>query len=259
MSIGRTLRRAAGSLLNRARVLLRRCQTWRRRRTPWMREIRACQQIIAECDPHPQYLTTYRRGEVYFWLPIPGWLHEDARTRKIERALDIGCGYGTLALFAKRTLGCEVYCADCTDTYISKSLIAGHKLNFAVSNIEVEWPPWPGPFDAILLTEVLEHFNFNPVPTLEKIRKLFAPGGRLYLSTPDAEAWGKVTRYVARWQDLPKAPDTPPGEFIDDHVYQYARDELLEVVTSAGFRVVRLDTSPGLPKRHLVATLEAAS
>jgi predicted SAM-dependent methyltransferase len=45
------------------------------------------------------------------------------------------------------------------------------------------------------MTEVLEHLNFHPVPTLKKVYNLLSENGALYLSTPDAYEWGKVNKY----------------------------------------------------------------
>jgi SAM-dependent methyltransferase len=220
---------------------------------PWMRDVLQCQEIIAASDPYPHYPQAYRDEEISYWHHIPKWIYEDREKYAIERCLDIGCAYGTLALFCKRLLKCPVYCTDFTDRYISQSLAETQGLVFAKSNIELDPLPWEGPFDLVVFTEVLEHLNFHPVPTLTKIRDLLSGQGRLYLSTPDASEWGRTTKYYRSLHNIPQPQAGLP--VIDDHIYHYSRKELLAVFDAAGLAVQRLDYSPGVGKRHFNFTV----
>lgn len=58
---------------------------------------------------------------------------------------------------------------------------------------QVEWDlervPYPladSSFDAVVMTEVYEHLRDYPVRSLEEVRRILKPGGRLYLTTPNA-------------------------------------------------------------------------
>src|SRR5436309_1294076 len=161
----------------------------------WARVLSDCQEEIASLDPHPGYVKAYRREEDRYWWHVPRWLSEDAGRRKIETVLDIGCAYGTLLLFATKLTSCHASAIDFIGGYLSPAVIAKHDIQFRVNNIELDPFPWDRRFDVIIFTEVLEHLNFCPIPTLRKIAGLLKPGGRLYLSTPDASAWGRVTTY----------------------------------------------------------------
>jgi SAM-dependent methyltransferase len=219
------------------------------RNRKWMREIRTCQREISATDPNPYYLKAYRDAEMWYWLRIPKWMAKlSVAGFQVRRVLDIGCAYGTLALFCRRTFDCEVYCTDFTDIYLSPALREKHSFKFAVNNIEREDFPWPIRFDAVIFTEVLEHLNFHPLPTLKKIRNLLTPGGKLFLTTPDAEEWGRASRYYARLEDIP-LPGRPLP-VVDDHVWQYTKEELFEVLDNSGFRIDRFGYSPGTPNRH---------
>ena len=103
-------------------------------------------------------------------------------------------------------------------------------------------------FDRIYLTEVLEHFNFHPLITLRKIRDHLSENGKLYLSTPDAAEWGRVDKYYTAISDIP-LPDKSM-QIIDDHIYQYNKDELLLLLNEAGFSVDKFDYSPGVGLQH---------
>jgi SAM-dependent methyltransferase len=220
----------------------------------WMEAIQECQEVIAASEPHPHYMEAYRAEEAFYWRRIPQWLLKDFRRRAFERCLDIGCAYGTLALFCKKLFECDVFCTDFTDTYISPRLLRDFGLHFAKNNIELDPFPWDLKFDVILFTEVWEHLNFNPLPTLEKIRNLLSPNGRLYLSTPNAARWGRVSKYYGSVEEMPLP--APGHTLIDDHVYVYQKNEMMGLLKKAGFRTERFGYSPGMTnRRHFNLTL----
>ena len=230
------------------------------------RLLQECQEEIAlrTRTPKPNvygYAPRYRNDELGYWLHIPRWMYEDFRKRVVQgemlRCLDVGCAYGTLLLYATKLLRCEPYAIDFIK-YLDPSLVDDYGIHYLVNNIEREAFPWKVRFDAILFTEVLEHLNFNAGPTLEKLRRLLAPGGRLYLSTPDAAQWGRQTKYYARYSDLPMPAADSQAPVVDDHVWQFEAEELRQLLRAAGFRAVRCDYSPGNGKRHFNLTLEAS-
>jgi len=210
--------------------------------------LKECQNEISEMDPLSYYCSAYRDTEVLYWRIMPKWIVEDCKKNKIKRILDIGGGYGTLSLFFKKESGCDVYFIDFISDYINNNLIKKYNFNFKVCNIETEEIPWNLKFDVILLTEVIEHFNFHPLKTLKKLRKALADNGSLYLSTPDSLSWGKLSRY-ATVDDMPIVGDKI--KIVDEHVYQFSKEELLALFDEAGFIVERFSYSPGNSFRHL--------
>lgn len=223
--------------------------------SPWMKNIKKCQNEIANLSPHPQYLQTYRNQEIFFWRHIPEWISKDYSRGNVKRCLDIGCAYGTLALYCKKLFNCEVYAIDYVDTYLSSLLVKKYDFLFNVNNIELDTFPWDVKFDVITFTEVLEHLNFNPVPTLKKIGFLLSENGKLYLSTPDASQWGKVTKYYSCLDEMLLPERGLP--IVDDHVYQYNKSELFNVLKAAGLNVYRFGYSPGVASRHFNLTLQS--
>jgi SAM-dependent methyltransferase len=224
-------------------------------RTPWHGDLLRCQERLAQCAPHPNYAAAYRHEEFLYWARVPGWI-EALKPARGARVLDVGAAYGTLSLFMRVRYGCEVSCMDFLDIFFSPQLRDEFGIQHRVSNVELDPLPFEGPFDLILLTEVLEHFNFNPVPTLRKLRSALAPGGRVFLTTPDAAEWGRVTAY---YPDFAAIPQPAPGlPVIDDHVWQYDRAELEQVVREAGFRILNLAYAPGTLGRHFNLELEGA-
>lgn len=211
---------------------------------PFGSELLSIQKEIAEADrPNDFYAKTYSRAEPFYWAKIADWLRADSNSRHFERILDIGCGYGTLLVYASNLYKASGYCMDVTP-YLKSDVRWVHNLTFVQGSIELVPIPWPDKFDIILFTEVLEHFNFQPVPTLRKMRAALADGGRLYLSTPDQASWGKRMKYYHRLEDLPEANHDKP--IVDDHIWIYSKEELISALQDAGFTIERFDYSPGL-------------
>ena len=209
-------------------------------------EVAAIQDQLASLDgPGGYYTTTYRPTEAGYWTSLPEWMRMDARSHRVPRVLDIGCGYGTLLALAAKIYAAEPHCMD-----VARYLPAFGKargFHFTAGNIQLDPIPAPGRFDVILMTEVLEHFNFDPLPTLRKIHDALAPNGVFFLTTPDAFEWGRQTKYYKHLRDLPPANASKP--FVDDHIWIYNKTELLDLLAKAGFRVTRFAYS-GAGHRH---------
>jgi 2-polyprenyl-3-methyl-5-hydroxy-6-metoxy-1,4-benzoquinol methylase len=136
------------------------------------------------------YYKIYKKYEIGYAHEIIKWMFED-KDRWGGKMLDIGVAYGTMAVFAKQQFGFDVYTVDFVDRYAPQNLFKTLGIKFKILNIETESIPFDEKFDVITFTEVLEHFNFNPTPTLTKIKNVLAKNGVLYLSTPNQKYWGK--------------------------------------------------------------------
>ena len=181
------------------------------------------------------------------------------------KILDVGCAYGTFLFYIRHNLpSAELYGIDFVDNFFSKKLGAEKNINFAVANIENEPLPFTEKFDVIILTEVLEHFNYNPIDTLKKLAASLKDDGALYLSTPDSSsAWGVTKKYYQSFNQIP-TPDSCAVDGkctnIDDHVWQYNLKELLFVINMAGLEVERLEyTFSGKESRHFNLLLKKRS
>jgi SAM-dependent methyltransferase len=211
-------------------------------------DLNSIQDEIAKADGlGGYYATTYRTFESLYWQHMPAWMREDAKERKVSRVLDIGCGYGTLLTLASKIYSSQGYCMDVTD-YLKPAIAERHGLLFARGNIELAAIPWADKFDVVILTEVLEHFNFQPLPTLRKIHDALSERGVLFLSTPDERDWGRLYTYYRRLSDLPM-PD-PSHPVHDAHIWIYSKSEVTNLLQQAGFEIVRLSYARGNGNRH---------
>jgi 2-polyprenyl-3-methyl-5-hydroxy-6-metoxy-1,4-benzoquinol methylase len=185
------------------------------------------------------YRDQYKDAEIHYWPFIPSWL---TGVSKGAELLDVGCAYGTLALFAQRRLDARVRCIDTTQTYQPLELFARASIDFRLLDIEQQPIPEGWAFDVIIFTEVLEHLNFHPVPTLRKLAAALKPRGALMLSTPNAEVgWGRIYTYYRSIDAMPEPRAGLP--WIDGHVWQYTEVELRRVLRAAGLAIERLETT----------------
>ena len=197
------------------------------------------------------YRDEYSKNEVYFWSEIAGWMVVDSIDRNytknepVTHILDLGCGFGTLLAYATTIYGANGICFDIHDYFGAYGINSfNKKYNLIHFQGDIERGPLPGskPFNVIIMTEVMEHLNFQPVPTFQKIYNSLAPGGSFFLSTPDADiGWGRNYEHYKKLSDLPNLDEN--AEWVDDHIWHYNTEELKMVLQKAGFEIKKFDHS----------------
>ena len=205
-----------------------------------------------------QYNESYRPAETGYWSHIPAWIWQDYHRKGPERCLDVGCSYGTLMVYAHLATGSKCYGLDFEPVYMrpnQERLERTYGIEWAMCNIELDPIPWEGLFDFVIFTEVLEHLNFQAVPTMIKMRDRLVEGGRMYLSTPDSGEWGVTSAYYERYEDLPQPAEELRKKVADDHIWQFSESELMAVVDASDFEVLRFDYAPSMGSRHFNMTL----
>jgi SAM-dependent methyltransferase len=218
--------------------------------------ITAIQKDIARADKSEEayYWNSYAPVEPRYWSKIAAWMVEDSiertyvRKQTVNGILDLGCGYGTLLSFAAGVYGTKGTCFDVVP-YLQPEIQQKYNLQFVEGNIEKDAFPEGRLFDVVIMTEVLEHLNFQPVPTLKKVYDSLNEDGTFFLSTPDADAgWGRTTKYYPAVSEIPAVD--PNAKWIDDHIWQYNREELEGVLHEAGFKIKKIDLSDGVQGKH---------
>ncbi|RPH75403.1 class I SAM-dependent methyltransferase [bacterium] len=214
----------------------------------WFKDVVKCKYIISEMQDHPFYKKAYKFEETYYWLNVPKWIDEDSANNSVTSVLDIGCAYGTLILYAKNKYKCDAFAIDITDSYYTSALSPKYCIRFQVADIENEQIPWNRTFDRILFTEVIEHL-FDPLGVLKKIYGALSEDGKLFLSTPDADEWGKRDKYYSSFNEILSKPKYNINN-VDDHIYQYDCNEIRCLLELAGFQIEKSEFSPGVCGRH---------
>jgi SAM-dependent methyltransferase len=186
-----------------------------------------------QVDPMPEVASLYEEAE------SSAYEEEEAGQRatalgvleRIERfsrgrLLDYGCWVGFLASEAARR-GWAVVGVEPSRWAAERARSRG---------VDVVDSP-DGPFDAIVLGDVIEHLP-DPGAELDRLGALLGPGGVIWIATPDAGS--RVARLLGpRWWSV-----------IPTHLHLFNRRSLTRLLERHGFEVLAMGTSP---KRFTVA------
>lgn len=149
---------------------------------------------------------------------IPEWIPPGS-------VLDLGCGSG-LALDLLRDMGWRTTGLEPHPVAADVARRSGHEV-FCQSATD----PLPSgqTYDLIIASHVLEHVH-SPTRMLTQVRPLLTPGtGRMVIEVPNLDSL-----FTRLFQGLATAFDTPR------HLYMFSPATLQQVLTRAGFDIVRL-------------------
>ena len=143
--------------------------------------------------PVTREFTKYRERGAYHWAeasrhPLRAWPYTRSRVAWVVQqcapcatVLEIGCGdgavLGRLARAGKAVTGVD---SDGTALELARAMFARYRLPGA---FHADLQSAPGPFDAVILAEVIEHLD-DPDHALAEAARRLTPGGRLVLTTP---------------------------------------------------------------------------
>lgn len=97
-------------------------------------------------------------------------------------------------------------------------------------------------FDAVLCWETMEHFNFNPAPFVQELRRILKPGGRAYITVPNLVKLDKRVRVVAGKSATTYIQDyirTAGQKYYGFHWREYTLAEIKELFAKSGFKIHR--------------------
>ena len=140
------------------------------------------------------------------------------------QVLDIGCGWGRNLAQLEGAVGVDIDWAllRTAQTYVGNPLVTAdcYRLPFR-----------DGAFDAVVMTEVIEHLD-NPEGVLSEVRRVLSDRGRFVITTPN--------RAVTRFASVP------------GHMKEFYFRELSSLLKSVGFEVLARSgsTIPYPPRYH---------
>lgn len=134
---------------------------------------------------------------------MPGWRQQVDRLyrhlpryRSGERLLDVGCGNGGF-LKKAQAIGWDVQGIDPDPNAVAAARELG--IDIAHGGLEV-FDGQSELFDVVTLSHVIEHVH-GPEDMLRDIYRLLKPGGRIWIDTPNAEAYGHRV-FGPHWRGL---------------------------------------------------------
>ncbi len=180
----------------------------------------------AGAEPGSAYQSVRERFLASGWYRL--WLRWDGdpafhQRRGAGRLLDLGCNEGrSLSLYAANGFAAEGLEIN------EKAAALARRRGFPVYTGTLEELNPPEPYAVVVLANVLEHAP-DPVAMLAQVRRLLGPGGRVWISCPNA--WSLWRRVFGRdWINW----------HVPYHLWHFSPRTLEAVLARAGLRLMEV-------------------
>ena len=189
-------------------------------------------------------------------------LYEMYKDQPKKSYLEIGPGVGVLSLSLKKLLDVDVTWLTVPDEEAQwaawrkkSSRELYRKYDIKIQEAYVELEDFDGEYDIILLSQVMEHFVFNPVGTIKKLMKHLKPDGTMFISLADIIYNNPPN--VESYREMPYPEELRMREIqrrtiINSftHFHEYSFDEAMSVFKDCGLKCVAHKSN--LPIHHFV-------
>ncbi len=162
--------------------------------------------------------------------------------------LEIGSFLGVVSIALKKA-GYDVEGSDIPEFYESSSLRELYEksdIPFKGVNLRrCQLPYDSGTFDAVIICEVIEHLNFNPLPVLKEINRVLKKGGYIYIGMPNlTHITNRVKLLMGRSinnpiEDLFSQLDRNKNMIVGLHWREYSLGETVQMMENMGFETVK--------------------
>ena len=168
--------------------------------------------------------------------------------RRETKVLEIGSFYGIFSLSLKQ-MGFQVTVQDIPEfNNHPKIQERYHNAGIICDSLnlnDIIQPYDDQQFDIIVMCEVIEHLNFNPLPVLTELSRVMKPSGLFYVTTPNQTSLSKRFSFVCGksihhpieyfvWQNLGNTT-----MIIGIHWREYTKAELYEIMSKIGMQVIK--------------------
>ena len=187
----------------------------------------------------------------YIRYPVEAWIMytQDVldyidNIKPVGRAIDVGCGYGTMAAYLADIGWKDVVAVD-IDPLPHIPFLERYGVEFIQADIERDTIHIPEfTFDLVVFTETLEHLGHNPWEAMHKLKWLTSIGGTIILSTPDIKnnRWkgGGQLQKLNKLKHYTQIQCDSIGD-IDTHYYHYSIEEIQAMMDALGFATIKLE------------------
>ena len=147
-----------------------------------------------------------------------------------SRVLEVGCGTGSLSKIVADLCHAEVVGIEPDSLRAERAKARG--LEVYTGYLTVELVREIGPFDIVLLTDVLEHLP-NPLAMLRLCRTALKPGGAIIISVPNVAHWSVRLNIL-----FGKFKYSSQGIMDATHLRWFTATSIRSLVRYSGFRVI---------------------
>jgi SAM-dependent methyltransferase len=190
--------------------------------------------VQARASPSPDLAAFYRAK--------PASYFSGARRDFVDRlpadaqaaVLEVGCGTGATGALARARGRAGHYVGIELDERAAREArqVLSEVLTGDIERLALPWRP--GSFDALILSEVLEHL-LAPWAALERLAALVRSGGLVLASSPNVAHWRVVRELLTGRFDLADS-----GVFDRTHLRWFTPSTFRAMFENAGFEVVRV-------------------
>lgn len=162
------------------------------------------------------------------------------------KILEIGCGNGSTGTIAKAQGKCAVYVGVDVDERAAD--LARKTLDSVVlGNVEhIDFAELGGPFDAAILSEVLEHL-LDPWAVVSRLQSVLQPGALIFASSPNVANLGLVRQLLKNRFDYAAA-----GVMDRTHLRWFTSETYTEMFENAGFTTLSSEPLRKPSKKWLI-------
>ena len=189
-------------------------------------------------------------------------IYEMYKDKPKQAYLEIGPGVGVFSLALKKLLDIDITWLNIPyeekqwaewRKKTSRELYGKYDIKIKEAYVELE--DFDGEYDIILLSQVMEHFVFNPIGTIKKLVKHLKLDGTMFVSLPDIIY--TVPPNVESYKEIPYPEELTKREIkrrilINDfaHFHEYSFNEAMSVFEECGLKCIAHKTNT--PVYHFV-------
>ncbi len=200
---------------------------------------------IGDMTSEYTYLKSHQDSYIRTVRDVDALFNNDASSRHV---LEIGSFLGTVSISLKK-IGYAVSSCDIPEFYSSPSLrnlYESNGIHFNGLNLKhAKLPYESNSFDIVIMCEVLEHLNFNPLPVISEISRVLKSDGYIYIGMPNQSNIGNRLKLA-----LGRSIHNPIEEYFKQlnrninmvvglHWREYTLPETLQMIRKMGFNPVK--------------------
>lgn len=200
---------------------------------------------IGDAEGEYDYLTSHKDSYIRTVSDIDDLNKNDRANRKV---LEIGSFLGPVSISLKK-IGYSVYATDIPEFYQSSALRSLYEKNdipFTGLNLrKCELPYETDFFDAVIICEVIEHLNFNPLPVLKEINRVIKKDGFIYIGMPNqSHIINRIKLLLGKSihnpiDDFFKQLDRNDNMIVGLHWREYTLAESIRMIEKMGFKITK--------------------